>query len=75
VRHRSGGRALRGLTGPRIMPPMAQPLLVSVEIRFVADEDPQHLADRIEEAVRMVVGRDSLEEFRWKAYPLEPEES
>jgi hypothetical protein len=57
------------------MPPMAQPLLVSVEIRFVADEDPQHLADRIEEAVRMVVGRDSLEEFRWKAYPLEPEES
>jgi hypothetical protein len=45
--------------------------LVTVEFRFVTEDDPQQLADRIREAVATIVGRAALEEFRAKPMPLE----
>ena len=45
--------------------------LVTVELRFVTDEDPRQLAERIREAVATITGKDALEEFRVKALPLE----
>jgi hypothetical protein len=45
--------------------------LVTVELRFITDEDPGQLADRMREAVATIIGRDSLEEFRVKTVPLE----
>ena len=44
--------------------------LVTVEIRFVTDEDPGPLADRVRESVAIIVGKDALEEFRVKSVPL-----
>ena len=49
---------------------MADRVLVHVELRFTTNEDPQQLADRIRESVRMIVGRDALEEFRVRTLPL-----
>jgi hypothetical protein len=49
---------------------MAAPTLVTVELRFVTDEDPTQLADRVRESVATVVGKDALEEFRVKTIPL-----
>lgn len=51
---------------------MGEPLLVSVEFRFVTSDDPEPLAERVKEAVSMVVGRRQLEEFRWRSLPLTP---
>jgi hypothetical protein len=48
---------------------MAGQNLVTVEIRFVTDEDPGQLADRMRESVAIIVGKDSLEEFRVKTVP------
>jgi hypothetical protein len=45
--------------------------LVTVELRFVTDEDPGQLADRMREAVSTIIGKDALEEFRVKSLPLE----
>jgi hypothetical protein len=45
--------------------------LVSVELRFVTDEDPGQLAERIREAVATITGKDALEEFRAKTLPLD----
>ena len=50
---------------------MAGQTLVTVEIRFVTDEDPGQLADRMRESVATIVGKDALEEFRVKSVPLE----
>jgi hypothetical protein len=44
--------------------------LVSIELRFKTDADARALGDRIEEAVRLIVGRDALEEFRVRTLPL-----
>jgi hypothetical protein len=44
--------------------------LVTVEIRFVTDEDPGQLADRMRESIAIIVGKDALEEFRVKTVPL-----
>ena len=49
---------------------MADRTLVDVELRFTTGEDPQQLADRIRESVRMIVGREALEEFRVRTLPL-----
>ena len=49
---------------------MAGPSLVTVEIRFVTDEDPGQLADRKRESVAIIVGKEALEEFRVKTVPL-----
>jgi hypothetical protein len=51
---------------------MAPSKLVSIELRFTTSENADELADRIREAVRMIVGRDALEEFRSRTMPLEP---
>jgi hypothetical protein len=49
-----------------------QPVLVSVELRFRTEDDPQQIADRVRESVAMVVGRDRLEDFRVRVLPLSP---
>lgn len=49
---------------------MAERVLVSVEIRFKTEDDARAVGDRIEEAVRQIVGRESLEEFRVRTLPL-----
>jgi hypothetical protein len=48
------------------------PMLVRIELSFrtTSDEDPDAYGDRIEEAVRMIVGRESLEDFRVRTLPL-----
>ena len=51
---------------------MAETVLVTVEVRFTTDEDPQQLGDRVREAVSMVVGREALEDFRLRVLPLTP---
>ncbi|HEY7280613.1 MAG TPA: hypothetical protein VID47_03365 [Actinomycetota bacterium] len=45
--------------------------LITVELRFRTRDDPGQLADRIQEATALIVGRAELEEFRWRALPLE----
>jgi hypothetical protein len=45
--------------------------LVTVELRFVTEDDPGQLADRIRESVASIVGREALEEFRAKSMPLD----
>jgi hypothetical protein len=49
----------------------ARRTLVTVELRFITDEDPEQLADRMREAVATIIGKDSLEEFRVKTVPLD----
>jgi hypothetical protein len=49
---------------------MAEQVLVSVEMRFKTEADARALGDRIEEAVRQIVGREALEEFRVRTLPL-----
>lgn len=51
---------------------MAEKVLVSVELRFTTEEEPQQLADRVRESVSTIVGRDRLEEFRVRVVPLSP---
>lgn len=46
------------------------PVLVSVELRFRAADDPEQLGERIREAVRLIVGSDALEDFRVRSLPL-----
>jgi hypothetical protein len=54
------------------MPEAREPVLVTIELRFRTDEDPEQLAERVREAVAMIVGRDRLEDFRTRALPLSP---
>lgn len=49
---------------------MADRALVHVELRFTTEEEPEQLAERIRESVRMIVGREALEEFRVRTLPL-----
>ena len=51
---------------------MAEPVLVTIELRFRAEDDPQQLGDRIRESVAMIVGREHLEDFRLRIPPLAP---
>ena len=48
------------------------PELVRVELAFRSDsgQDAGEIGDRIREAVAMIVGRGSLEEFRVRTLPL-----
>jgi hypothetical protein len=46
--------------------------LITVELRFTTTDDPEQVCDRIREAVRLIVGSESLEDFRWRRIPLEP---
>jgi hypothetical protein len=45
--------------------------LVTLEIRFVSEEDPEQIADRVRESVSTIVGKQALEEFRVRTMPLE----
>ena len=49
--------------------------LVQVELRFISTEDPAELGERIRESVRMIVGREALEEFRVRTLPLAEKKS
>jgi acetylornithine deacetylase/succinyl-diaminopimelate desuccinylase-like protein len=51
---------------------MAAPELVTIDLRFTTSEDPEQVAERVREAVRMIVGRDALDHFRWRTESLEP---
>jgi hypothetical protein len=51
---------------------MAEPVLVTIELRFRTEEDPRQLGDRIRESVALIVGRDRLEDFRVRVMPLAP---
>jgi hypothetical protein len=46
--------------------------LVTIELRFVTEEEPGQLAERVRESVSMIVGRQALEEFRVREMPLAP---
>jgi hypothetical protein len=47
-----------------------EPKLVRIELTFKTEEDAHALGERIEESVRLIVGRDALEEFRVRTLPL-----
>lgn len=51
---------------------MAGRVLVTVELRFTTDGDPEQLSDRVRESVAMVVGKEALEDFRMRVLPLAP---
>jgi hypothetical protein len=47
-----------------------EPVLARLELSFRTEEDPGALADRVREAVALIVGREALEEFRLRVLPL-----
>lgn len=49
---------------------MADPVLVTVEMRIHTTEDPKQLGDRLRESASTIVGREALEEFRVRVLPL-----
>ena len=49
---------------------MGKPTLVTIELRFQTSDDPAQLTERVREAVRMVVGREALEDFRVRTIPM-----
>ena len=51
---------------------MTDKQLVTIELRFVTEDDPNQLGDRVRESVTMIVGKDALEEYRVRAMPLAP---
>ena len=51
---------------------MDDKVLVTVELRFTTEDDPEQLGERVREAVSMVVGRHALEDFRLRVLPLTP---
>lgn len=50
----------------------AEPVLVTIELRFRTEEEPRQLGDRIRESVGTIVGRERLEDFRLRVLPLAP---
>lgn len=51
---------------------MAEKVLVTIEMRFTTEEEPEQLGERVREAARLIVGRDALEDFRLRVLPLAP---
>jgi len=51
---------------------MGQRVLVTIELRFATDEDPEQLGERVRESTSLIVGRDALEDFRVRVMPLAP---
>lgn len=51
---------------------MSEKVLVTVELRFTTEDDPQQLGERVRESVSQIVGREHLEEFRVRVLPLAP---
>jgi hypothetical protein len=52
-----------------------EPVLVTVELRFRSTDDPKQLGERIRESVALIVGRESLEEYRVRVLPLTDKKS
>jgi hypothetical protein len=51
---------------------MGEKVLVTIELRFTTDDDPEALGERIREATSSIVGRQALEDFHVRALPLAP---
>jgi hypothetical protein len=51
---------------------VAEPVLVTIELRFRTEEDPHQLGERVRESVALIVGRDRLEDYRLRVLPLSP---
>jgi len=51
---------------------MADKVLVTIEMRFTAEDDPEALGERVREAASLIVGREALEDFRVRVLPLAP---
>lgn len=51
---------------------MAEPVLVTIELRFRTEDDPQQLGERVRESVALIVGRQALEDYRVRVLPLTP---
>ena len=51
---------------------MAEKVLVTIEMRFTTEDDPEQLGERVRESVAMIVGRNALEDFRLRVLPLTP---
>jgi hypothetical protein len=51
---------------------MTDKVLVTIEIRFTTEEDPQQLGERVREAASLIVGKTALEDFRLRVLPLAP---
>jgi hypothetical protein len=51
---------------------MAERVLVTVELRFTTEEDPEQIGERLRESAALIVGRQALEEFRVRVLPLVP---
>lgn len=51
---------------------MTEKVLVTIELRFTTEDDPQQLGERVREATSLIVGRQALEDFRVRVLPLAP---
>ncbi|MCI0635448.1 MAG: hypothetical protein L0206_16260 [Actinobacteria bacterium] len=51
---------------------MGERVLVTIELRFATEDDPEQLGERVRESASLIVGRDALEEFRVRVMPLTP---
>ena len=51
---------------------MGERVLVTIELRFATEDDPEQLGDRVRESASLIVGRDALEDFRVRVMPLTP---
>ena len=51
---------------------MAEKVLVTIEMRFTTEEEPEQLGERVREAASLIVGRDALEDYRLRVLPLAP---
>lgn len=47
-------------------------VLVTIELRFTTEDDPEQLGERVREATSLIVGRQALEDFRVRVLPLAP---
>lgn len=51
---------------------MSGKVLVTIELRFTTEDDPEQLGERVREATSLIVGRRALEDFRVRVLPLAP---
>ncbi len=51
---------------------MSEKVLVTIELRFATEDDPEQLGERVRESASLIVGREALEEFRVRVMPLTP---
>jgi hypothetical protein len=51
---------------------MADKVLVTIEMRFTTEDEPEQLGERVREAAALIVGKDALEDFRLGVLPLAP---